>query len=288
MRQLAILTMDSLEDFYAYDTMLDEPFAAAGWQTTHVSWRDSSVDWNRFEVVIVRSTWDYQQHCDDFVACLRAIDASQATLENSLSLLLWNIEKTYLRTLADNGIPIVPTLWQDGYSPTMLDHAFAQFGGETLVVKPVLSANADDTFKIHISQAEDLQPTLQSVFSKRPLMVQPFLPAIVSPGEYSLFYFAKQYSHAILKTPKTNDFRVQEEHGGQLQSVQPTTDMLALSTKTLAALPDTPLYARVDLIETGSGLAVMEVEIIEPSLYFNMDPESPQRFVDAFCQKYAS
>lgn len=288
MRHVAILTMDTLEDFFAYDYMLDAPMLANGWQTEHVSWRDESIDWNKYAVVIVRSPWDYQQDAEAFLACLKRIDDSKAALENSYSLMSWNLQKTYLKDLAANGVPIVPTLWLDAYQPNMLESAFATFESSEVIVKPVVSANADFTYRISPSQVANMQAELSQVFADRALMLQPFLPAIVSPGEYSLFYFDHEYSHAILKTPKSTDFRVQEEHGGSLLSISPTEEMYKVAEQTLAALPDRAMYARVDLIETGSGFAVMEVELIEPSLYFNMDDTSAQRFTDVFCRKYPS
>lgn len=280
--------MDTLEDFFAYDYMLDAPMSATGWQTEHVSWRDESIDWNKYAVVIVRSPWDYQQDAEGFLACLKRIDDSKAVLENSYSLMSWNLQKTYLKDLAANGVPIVPTLWLDAYQPDMVETAFAKFESSEVIVKPVVSANADFTYRISPSQVANIQAELIQVFADRALMLQPFLPAIVSPGEYSLFYFDHEYSHAILKTPKSSDFRVQEEHGGSLLSIQPTDEMYFVAQKTLTALPDRALYARIDLIETGSGLAVMEVELIEPSLYFNMDDTAAQRFTDVFCRKYSS
>lgn len=286
MKYVAILTMDSLDDFFAYDYMLDEPMLAAGWQTEHISWRNKSVDWNRYEVVIVRSPWDYQQAPEDFLDCLERIDASSAALENSYSLMKWNLEKTYLRDLAAHGVPTVPTLWLAQYDATMLDQAFEKFGSEEIIVKPVVSANADFTYRISAQQTDVVQEELAGVFAERPLMLQPFLPAILSPGEYSLFYFGDEYSHAILKTPKQSDFRVQEEHGGQLLSITPSPSMFDVAEKTLGALPEKALYSRIDLIDTGTGFAVMEVELIEPSLYFNMDDTAAQRFVDVFCRKY--
>ena len=237
-------------------------------------------------MVLVRSTWDYQQHQAEFVDSLKRIDASSAVLENPLALMLWNIDKRYLKMLESKGIAIVPTRWHDSYQPNMLEQAFNAFGSNEIVVKPTISANADDTYRIEKCQAADVDAQLADVFRQKGLMIQPFLSAILSPGEYSLFYFDGVYSHAILKTPKQDDFRVQEEHGGRLAAIQPTQAMHELAAQTLAALPTPALYARIDLIATDTGMAVMEVEVIEPSLYFNMDPDSPQRFVDIFCRKY--
>ncbi len=208
--------------------------------------------------MIVRSTWDYQQHPEAFLACLTQIDASSATLLNPLPLMQWNIEKHYLKDLQDKGVPIVSTRWSNAFNNSVIDEAFSHFNCDTVVVKPTLSANADDTFKLSVSNWHEQQQALSDTFNQRDFMIQPFLNSVVEEGEYSLFYFGGKYSHAIKKVPQKGDFRVQEEHG-----------------------PCEALYARVDLVRQGSGWAIMELELIEPSLYFNLDEQSPLRFVDA-------
>jgi len=286
MRKIALLTMDSLDGFYAYDYMLEPYFSEHGWHAEHVSWHNPQVLWDDYEVVIVRSTWDYQQAPEAFFECLQRIEASSAVLENPLALMHWNLEKTYLKTLQRAGIPTIPTLWLPSFEADMLQRAVQDFACEMLVVKPVVSANADHTYKLGRNDVEAFTPILADVFAQRPLMIQPFLASIQSQGEVSLFYFDGKYSHAILKRPKQDDFRVQEEHGGQLALLTPTTDMLEIAEKTLRALPEVPLYARIDLVYSREGFAVIEVELIEPSLYFNMDPLAAKRFVDAFVVKY--
>ena len=118
-------------------------------------------------------------------------------------------------------------------------------------------------------------------------MIQPFVKEVLDEGEYSLFYFNGEYSHAILKTPADGDFRVQEEHGGSLQPVIPDASMLRACKQALQAMPTDSLYARVDLIRYQHQWAIIELELIEPSLYFNLDEASQPRFVDAFITRYA-
>jgi hypothetical protein len=115
-------------------------------------------------------------------------------------------------------------------------------------------------------------------------MVQPFVPAIIEQGEYSLFYFADHYSHCILKTPKSGDFRVQEEHGGILQSITPSKELLTAAKKALQTIPEKVLYARIDLVQYQGEYQLMEIELIEPSLYFNLDDKAAPRFAKAFDQ----
>lgn len=286
MKQCAFLSTDNLEDFFVYDALLVAPLAEHGWQVTEVSWHNTEVDWDQFELVIVRSTWDYQQYPEAFLECLQQIDNSTATLENSLQTMRWNINKGYLRDLQTKGIPIVPTLWFSDYNQTEIAAGFEHFASQELVIKPQLSAGADDTFRFDLQQLKALDGEFQRLFANREFLLQPFLTSIVEKGEYSLFYFAGELSHSILKTPKQQDFRVQEEHGGQLKLVDATHELKALAEKTLKALPDSPLYARIDVVETDAGPAIIEVELIEPSLYFNMDKASIARFVSALVSRY--
>ncbi|GEA12126.1 hypothetical protein [Alteromonas sp. KUL49] len=281
MPSIAFLSTDKLEDFFVYDDMLIAPFRDRDWHVQTISWHDKTIDWNTFDYVIVRSTWDYQQHAVEFQACLATIESSSATLLNPFALMQWNIEKTYLKDMQNQGVDIVPTVWSDTFNVDFLQAQFSHFDTSTLVIKPILSANADDTFKITRANLSTLLPTLTSCFNTRKHMVQPFAQSIVDEGEYSLFYFNHAFSHGILKTPATGDFRVQEEHGGQLRSIQPTEDMLNVATQSLEAMPSRALYARVDLVRIKDKWSIMELELIEPSLYFNLDKASPERFVQA-------
>ncbi|MCK4708856.1 MAG: hypothetical protein KAU21_09585 [Gammaproteobacteria bacterium] len=278
----AILSMDSLNDFESYDALLDKPLARRGWDTETVSWRDTNIDWNRYDVVLIRSPWDYQDDPELFIQVLKRIDSSSARLENPLQLVLWNIKKTYLQSLHENGMPIVPTLWPKQLTRTDLVAYFERLQVSEIIIKPVISANADNTYRLNRNQAHKLADELISIFSEREFMVQPFIHSIIDEGEFSLFFFAGEYSHAILKKPAENDFRVQEEHGGTLLKVEPEKSLLQQALQVNQQLSPTPLYSRLDFVRTETGFAIMEVELIEPSLYFNMDEESPERFARIF------
>jgi len=283
MPRCAFLTMDSLDEFEVYDDLLIKPLSQLGWSVDMVSWRNRQVDWNTFEAVIIRSPWDYQQDAQLFMQVLEEIDQSSARLENPLDLVKWNIDKTYLRELEQEGILIVPTLWGRRLEAEQLDKAFEQLDTRELVLKPTVSANADDTFRVKQEVKLRIKKEMLRTFYDRAYMIQPFMKSIVTEGEFSLFYFGGEYSHTILKTPAKGDFRVQEEHGGILASVEPETKLLKRAQQTMARLQPEPLYARADYVRTeDDDFALMELELIEPSLYFNMDPESPRRFARIF------
>ena len=277
----AFLTMDDPSSFVTYDRDAVAPLAALGWTVDEVPWR-SGADWSRWDVVVVRSPWDYQDAPAEFFGVLADIDR-QTRLENPLTVMRWNLQKTYLRDLDAAGVPIVPTLWVGGLTRDLLADAVRQWG--EVVAKPQVSANADGTFRL-ADDAETWAEAL-STLNDRPCMVQPFLRSVVEEGEWSVFAFGGGVSHAILKTPARGDFRVQEEHGGRIQSVEPTPELLALTRAALAAVPwpEPLLYARVDAVRLADGaLAVIELELIEPSLYFPYGSGSAERFAAALAE----
>jgi hypothetical protein len=271
--------MDSLDGYVADDELAVKPLRRLGWEVETVSWRDPHVDWDRFDAVIIRTPWDYQDDPEAFLDVLWKIEDSCARLENPLQIVEWNLDKSYLRELGNLGIPIVPTLWS---SETLTERAFDEFrtklDSNELIIKPTVSATAQDTFRL-----SELIPELECVFHGRSYMVQPFIDSIAIEGEYSLFYFNGEYSHTILKTPRPGDFRVQEEHGGIITAVAPDPSLMAAADKINSSVLPVPLYARVDLVRgADGGLLLMELELIEPALYFRMDEESPERFAQAF------
>ncbi len=156
----------------------------------------------------------------------------------------------------------MPTLWCDNFEA---QHLAGYFGQQQIVIKPRISANADNTFWLKKNNYNMQIVAITEAFSNRQFMVQPFMQNIVIEGEYSLFYFNGEYSHAILKSPKVNDFRVQEEHGGQIIAIEPETLLLEQATKTLKVLSNVhqvPFYARIDFVRDQQGFALMEAELI--------------------------
>ncbi len=286
MKRCAFLSMDSLEDFVCYDELLIEPFRLAGWNLDTISWRADNIDWNEYDVVNIRSTWDYQDDHTEFIKQLEQINESDTVLANDLDLVKWNIDKKYLLDLEYKGIEIVPSRVFNSFNLESALQLFDTYQTEQIVIKPTISANADNTFRLSKTDLSRSSEKLQSVFRSHAHIIQPFIDSIITEGEYSLFYFGGEFSHCILKTPKRDDFRVQEEHGGVLKSAEAKPGMIEAASKVFNALPAQALYARIDFVRSGNSFLLMEVELIEPSLYFNMDEYAAQRYVDAFIKWY--
>jgi glutathione synthase/RimK-type ligase-like ATP-grasp enzyme len=277
--------MDSLKNFYTYDKLLFEPMKSFGWIAEEISWRNEKVDWKEYDAVIVRSTWDYQNDLSKFINVLEKINNS-THLENDIELMKWNMNKNYLFDLEQKGVKIVDTIWGKSFNPNLVHEYFDKLNTDEIIIKPNISANADNTFRLTKEKFSECFHKLKITFASREFMVQPFLKNIIYEGEYSLFYFGGKFSHSVLKKPKEKDFRVQEEHGGNIQPIKISSEIILIAENIIKKLSTIPLYGRVDLVRTNQNeFALMELELIEPSLYLNKDEKSPIRFAKVFDEK---
>ncbi len=287
MKRCAYLVMDDEEDFV---TDYDVSFAAmseAGWQVDCVPWRDPAVDWNRYDAVYICTPWDYINDPALFLRVLETIEASRAQLINPLPLVRWTLAKTYLRDLEEKGGAIVPSLWFDDFDAGGVPGWFDALATDRVVAKPGIGANAQDTFVLQRPVGAAQVDELRRTFTERQFFVQPFMQNIQTEGEFSLFFFNGEYSHAILKTPEQGDFRSQEEHGADIKSVTATPEQVAAAERILSLVEPRPTYVRVDLVRDDHGAyRLMELELIEPSLYLRTDAGSAGRFARAFDATY--
>jgi glutathione synthase/RimK-type ligase-like ATP-grasp enzyme len=290
MLRCAFLTLDDSTGFVIDDELAYPPLAALGWRVEAISWRRPSHDWRAYDAVVIRSTWDYIADPDAFLAVLAEIERAGTPLFNALDLVRWNIRKTYLRDLAERGVPVVPTIWRERLVPGELPALIEEVGTGEVVIKPVVGLNAHGVFRVNARSARQPSADLSAHYAEREFMVQPFLSHVISEGEFSLSYFNGKLSHTILKTPKAHDFRVQEEHGGVIRAVQAESELRAAGDTALRALDSVPLYARADFVRAnqGGGFWLIELELIEPSLYLRMNAEAPERFAQALDERARS
>lgn len=280
--KIALLSIEDLSGFVADDELLVEPLRRLGLVGEFVPWR-AAVQWRDYDGVVIRTTWDYQHDLAAFLNVLQEIEM-QTRLANPLEIVRWNADKkTYLQDIETRGGKIIPTIWNHGkIERRQVQEWFEQLQTDELVVKPTVGANAHDAFRLKRGAYPE---ELSTVFDKRFYMIQPFMRGIVEEGEFSLFYFNGKYSHTILKTPKAGDFRVQEEHGGLIQAAKPEADLLATGEKIVQYISPTPLYARVDFVRTDDGeFALVELELIEPSMYLREAKHAPQNFAESIDQ----
>jgi len=282
MKKIALATSRKFGVLTDDDQLLIEPLKRQDIQAKPAVWSDSAVGWLECDAVIIRSCWDYHLCLPEFFAWIAALEAAGVRLLNSPETIRWNANKTYLRDLERRGIPIVPTFWPE--KRVNLTEVLRTRGWEHAVVKPRVSATAHRTMLISAEDAEQGQALLDDLLAGPGVMVQRFMDTIQTEGEWSLIFFAGKFSHAVIKTPKAGDFRVQHDFGGAERRAEPSCEILESAKKAIKVLDSVPLYARVDGVESDGQFLLMELELIEPALFLGMSPEAPGCFARAILQ----
>lgn len=245
---------------------------AAGLIVEQRVWTDPG-DLSGFDLILPLFAWGYQRDVAAWYALLGRLEADRLPVANPVPVLRWNSDKAYLGELAARGVAVVPTVEVAALDDASLATARDQVGADEVVVKPAISGGADGTHRI---AAGDAIPA--DAFGQRRL-VQPLMPGILTDGEFSLFFFAGKFSHAIVKRPASGDFRVQEQFGGRETGWEANDAAQTLAAAALAAAPAPPVYARVDMVGDGAGkLHIMELELIEPSLFLHHAPDKGAAF----------
>lgn len=280
MTRIALVTSAQFAALTADDQLLQQALRQRGHQPEAVVWNDPAVNWSAFDLAILRSTWDYHYHPVDFSQWLMTID-QETRLLNPPELVRWNMHKSYIQSFASKGINTVSTIWfQGGDQPDLQDVLQSQ-GWQQAVVKPSIAASAYHTWRTSIEKTDDDHDRFLADVASRDTMVQVFLPAIQSHGEWSFIFFAGEFSHAILKQPDYADFRVQKEYGGSYQLKKPADRLLDQATQIIQMIDMPWLYARVDGVEVDGNLTLMELELIEPALFLSLHEDAPSRFASA-------
>ncbi len=279
--RVALVTSEALPHLYEDDLLLVSALDEIGIDSRPTIWSDDSVDWLAFDALVIRSPWDYFVRVMEFRAWLQARIASGVCLCNSGEILDWNFDKRYLQDLAAAGVSLVPTIVvPQGDRPDIVALARAQ-GWEEIVIKPTISGGAYRTHRFRLNDADRYRDDITRTLLDRGLLIQPFLPEILSEGELSLLFFDGVFSHAICKRPKDGDYRVQFQFGGTTETVDVRAEWVEGARACIAATPALPVYARVDGVIRDGQFLLMELEVFEPLMFLAQHPLAPGRFARA-------
>lgn len=280
MLRVALATSSKYSNLTADDSLLLAPLAERGVQGEAAVWDDPAVDWSSFNAVVLRSCWDYHLKPEAFLRWISSLEQAGIPLWNSAALVRWNADKSYLRALDTKGISIVPTFWPQGRDELCLRDVLVDLGWQKAVVKPRISATAYRTHVVAAADADSMQELFDDLRRGPGAMVQQFMDAVVSEGEWSLMYCGGMFNHAVLKTPQAGDFRVQSDFGGAERAAEPPGQVLQSANLIIESVEPT-LYARVDGVVDGGQFRLMELELIEPALFLKSYPGAARRFADA-------
>ncbi len=267
-----------VEALFDDDRRLLEAFAERGVDAEPVAWSRPDVDWDAYDVALLRSTWDYVDHLGEFIDVTGEIARSRCTLLNPVGAVHWNANKHYLDDLDRIGVPIVPLVRGTAAEATRLLEAVSDAGWHELVLKPAIGVGGSGVVR---TDAAGLADALGAMAPATEVMVQPFADAIVGEGELSFAFLGGSPSHALRKRPASGDFRAHGIYGGTVERIDPDPADVAAVSAMLDRLPFDLLYARFDVVRFDGRLAVLELELIEPMLYLGLAPGSAGRLADA-------
>jgi glutathione synthase/RimK-type ligase-like ATP-grasp enzyme len=254
------------------DQLLTDALASHGLTAKRVDWADATLDLRQYRAAVFRTTWDYFERADEFQAWLTRCENHTQWI-NPLGTVRWNMDKLYLADLEAKGVNIVPTVFLD--DSTSLQDALDQTGWTNAVVKPCVSGGAWLTYRVSTTDVEEVEEQLRPHRSALKFLLQPFQEQIQQEGEITLMTMDGRVTHAIRKTAKPGDYRVQDDHGGTVHPHTPTPEELIFAERAIQAVTPTPVYGRVDIVRGNNGqLMVMELELIEPELWLRFHPPS--------------
>jgi len=222
--------------------------------------------------ILLRSTWDYHRVPTMFMAWLQALEASGRPVWNPAAVARRNIDKSYLRELEASGIAIPRTRWLDAVDRETIRRVLEEEDWPRAVLKPRIAATAYGTFLVDRDTAlsdSDLAPVRASG-----ALLQELVPEVVTHGEISSVYFDGAFSHAVRKHAANGDFRVQKDFGGRVVVTTLTDNQRAFTDRVVAVAPPDCLYQRIDIVDSAKGPLLMELELIEPELYFTNVPSA--------------
>lgn len=240
-------------------------------------WNDSIFDWETTRSILFRSTWDYFDKFELFKKWFNKTK-NKCLMINSTETIEWNIDKHYLLDLQEHQIPIPNSEFIKRGSSIDLSLLMQKKNWNEIVVKPTISGAAKNTYRLKKEEIIQFGPTWEKLIYKEDFIVQEFQNNVISEGEVAMIVIGGKFTHAVLKKAKEGDFRVQDDFGGSIAIYNPSEEMVKLAEKCTRILTPIPSYARVDIIWDNLGeLAVSELELIEPELWFRLNPNAAQK-----------
>jgi glutathione synthase/RimK-type ligase-like ATP-grasp enzyme len=280
MKEIAFVTCDKYPALTSDDQLVTALLSQAGIRVIPAIW-DQVQEWQRFDLIVIRSCWDYHLKLDLFLGWINQLDQQALPLFNPANVIKWNADKSYLRDLKNKQVDVTPTIWLKNDRGHDLNSILDELGWQRAVIKPAVSATALQTWVITRSQATAYQARLEEILIRCDALLQPFIEEIQHQGEWSFIFFNKAFSHAVLKRAQAGDFRVQEEYGGTATALSPPVSLIEQATEIVRSINEPLLFARVDGVEIGGKLVLMELELIEPALFLGLNDCAPANFAAA-------
>lgn len=265
------------------DEMLRSLFQKNGHEVELQVWDDSSVNWTIYDVVIIKSTWDYfVGKIELFYHWLDYLKNNNIPCLNNPDLIRWNADKHYLLDIAWAGLNIVPSYIVEQNESFDSSYAFEQFGVDEIIIKPCISGGAMNTLRINKQNISNHVSIINEWLKEQAYIVQPLKREILTEGEWSFLYFNGKFSHQLLKVAQDGEFRIQHFFGGKITTPPLNEFLIKESDKYIQRFAKDALYARVDGVLSNGRFELMELELIEPYMFFFTNELSLNNYYEAF------
>lgn len=279
--RIALVSSEDYPELFKGEKLLPPALRDLGHEVDVCIWDDLDVTWRHYDAVVIRCPWDYYEKLPQFLAWLDLLEAGKVRVINDIQTLRWNLNKSYLFELSQAGLPVIPTELVATSDQRSLQQIFTAMQSEEIVIKPVQSAGAWRTLRLNLENLAAAELRFNDWRREQDFLVQTFMPEIVAAGEWSLVYFDGEFSHAVMKRAKDGDFRVQSNHGGTLLKADVPENICVQALKILQFLPRMPCYARVDGVVRDGAFLLMELELLEPELFLDIEAQAAHRFAMA-------
>lgn len=281
MKHVGFVTNARLPHLTDSDSFTVAPLRKRGVEVEPIIWTTSPpATLNQFDAIIMRSAWDYHTRADEFIQWLKTLQQTSVPIFNAVDIMVWNMDKSYLLDLSKQGVPIVPSIKVQSLNENILTKINTW---SEIIIKPTIGASAYGIKKLQTANKKEVIHEINALLSVGDVLIQPFMKEIYE-GEISFIFFDKQFSHAVHKFPKKNDFRSQNDFGASQIRIHPDKKLINQACIILDQIKSPLLYTRLDALVIHNSLQLMELELIEPHLFLEEAPDAAITFADAIAR----
>ena len=285
--RIALATCAGLPTWETDDRPLHDALHNLGVEVVLPVWDDPSIDWEGFDACLIRTTWDYQEKHEAYLEWIDRVDAA-TRLFNPASIVRWNTHKSYLRDLEARGVPVLPTVWCPRGETVNVGDVLAEQAWDAGFLKPAVGATARETLRFNRSPEAlaEAQAHVDRMTAAEDMLLQPYQDTVETAGEFSAIFIDGVFTHDVRKTPVPGDYRVQDDFGGHDEPADLSADEIDRARAFVDAVEGDVLYARADFLRDASGaLRLIEMELVEPSLFFRHGPAAAERLAKGLLRR---
>lgn len=269
-----------VESILEEDKLLSAALEKRNISVTRTNWDNPDFNWAETGYVVFRTPWDYFNRYDEFAPWFET--AGKVTkFINPAEIISWNIDKHYMLDLEKAGINIPPTVFIEPGDKRSLNEITGELNWDEFILKPAISGGAWHTYRLNRKNTDEHEALFAGLIKNRSMLVQEYQKSILSEGEVSYMVFGGEFTHAILKKGKPDDFRVQEIFGGTIHEYQPSQAEINFAQLVVEKAKTGIVYARVDVMKDNRGmLSLGELEVFEPLLWLRKYPPAAEKFAE--------